>query len=187
MSLKTVKELSKGDIIEFGDIKIIVLKNNNLLKRITIEVNDQEKVISHKEFINYVSEDYRKVLTHNCAERLVCGKLDAVASRMSTGSSIATTIDGSHKGAGLVRAQGEVTFLQYYFDNQSRILDWYRKRGLTDKGYNPGEDPNAKIDPSTIDLGEDEDITLENNTTEIKFKENVVTVDNTQSQKFEEI
>lgn len=187
MSLKTISELSKGDIIKFGDYEIVVLKNNNLLKRISININKSEKTISHKEFVNLVSEDYRKVLTHNCAQRLVCGKLDPVPSRMATGSSIATTIDGTHKGAGLVRAQGEVTFLQYYFDNQSRILDWYRKRGLTDKGYNPGEDPNAEIDPSTIDLGEDEDITLENNTTEIKFKENVVTVDNTQSQKFEEI
>lgn len=187
MSLKTITELSKGDKIQFGDCKIVIVKNNNFLKRIIITINDQEKALSHKEFVNLVSEDYRKVLTHNCAMRLVCGKLDAIASRMATGSSIATTIDGTHKGAGLTRAQGEVSLIQYYFDNQSRIVDWYRKRGLTDKGYNPGENPNAEIDPSTIDLGEDEDITLENTTTEFKFGDSVAKVDNTQSQKFEEI
>lgn len=187
MSLKTVKELSKGDTIQFGNLNIVVSKNSNFLRRIIIKINGIEQTLSHKEFINLVSEDYRKVLTHNCAQRLICGKLDSVASRMSTGSSIATTIDGTHKGAGLVRAQGEVTFLQYYFDQQSRIVDWYKKRGLTDKGFDPNEDPNAGIDLESIDLGDDEDIILEDSTTEIKFKENVVTVDNTQSQKFEEI
>ena len=187
MSFKTIKELSAGGVLQFGNSKIIILKNNNLLKRITIDIDGSKNTISHKQFIDFVSEDYRKVLTHNCAMRLVCGKLDPVPSRMATGSSIATTIDGTHKGAGLTRAQGEITLLQYYFDNQSRIVDWYRERGLTDKGYNYGEDPNAQIDPSTIDLGDDEDIVLTNNTTEIKFKDNVVKVDNTQSQKFEEI
>lgn len=184
---KRVNELKPNDTINFGELKIKIIKNNKLFKNLEILINDKTVKMKYKEFINYISEDYRKILTHNCAQRLVCGKLEIVASRMAVGSSMATTIDGAHKGAGLTKSQGEINHIQYYFDNQSRIVDWYRKRGLTDKGYDPSEDPFAEIDPSTIDLGDDEEIILEDTVTEMKFHDMEVKVDNTKSQKFEEV
>lgn len=132
------------------------------------------------------SEGY-PVLTHNCQQRLVCGQLGSVASRMALDDNQATTIDGTHKGAGMTKAQGIVNNIQYYFEEQKWIETWFKKRGLTEKGWEPGEDPDEEIDPSTIDLGEDEDLSIDIDRKEMEFAGIKKTIDNTKEQKFEEI
>ena len=127
------------------------------------------------------------VLTHNCGCRLVCGRLGSVASRMALDDNQATTIDGTRKGAGIIKSQGEVQHLQYYFEEQKWIKSWFLARGLTEKGYMPGEDPSGTVDPSTLDFGEDEDLSIVRDKTEIDFGKIHREVDHTQDQKFKEV
>ena len=127
------------------------------------------------------------VLTHNCGARMVCGRLGSVASRMALDNQDATTIDGTRKGAGIVKSQGEVTHVQYYFELQKWIVSWFKKRGLTENGYMPSEDPNATIDPASLDFGDDEDMSINRDKTEIDFANVHREVDHTQNQKFKEV
>lgn len=127
------------------------------------------------------------IFTHNCQQRLICGQLGSIASRMALDDNQATTIDGTHKGAGMVKAQGVVSNIQYYFEQQKWIEKWFTDRGLTKKGWEPTEDPNASIDPNSIDLGEDEEITITKNKTVMDFRDIHKEIDNTKSQKFEEV
>ena len=127
------------------------------------------------------------IFTHNCQQRLICGQLGSIASRMALDDNQATTIDGTHKGAGMTKSQGIVSNIQFYFEQQSWLIEWFKNRGLTKTGYEPHEDPNAAVDPSTINLGEDEDITIEKQTTTMDFNKIHKEVDNSKNQKFEEV
>ena len=131
--------------------------------------------------------DKRKpIFTHNCRQRMVCGRLDSVASRMALGNQQATTIDSNHKGAGMTSSDGTINTVQYYFENQKWIEDWFTERGLTEKGWEIGQDPNV-LDEE-VDLGDDdEDISIEQKTTVIDFAGEHAEVDKTKEQKFEEI
>ena len=53
---------------------------------------------------------------------IVCGPLEQTASMMSMGSTLATTIDGTHKGAGITKMQGQISRVQYYFEQHQIIL-----------------------------------------------------------------
>lgn len=134
-----------------------------------------------------ITDKGEKIFTHNCMQRLICGQLGSVASRMALDDNQATTIDGTHKGAGMVKAQGIVSNIQYYFEQQKWIEDWFTKRGLTNKGWELHEDPNASIDANSIDLGDDEEINIITNKTVIEFNDIHKEVDNTKAQKFEEV
>lgn len=133
------------------------------------------------------TEEGNPVFTHNCQQRLVCGQLGSIASRMALGDNQATTIDGEHKGAGMISSQGINANIQFYFEQVSWIENWFVNRGLTAKGWDKGEDPSAEIDPNSIDLGEDEDISIETKKTNIDFQGIHKEIDHTKDQKFEEI
>lgn len=167
-------------------IKIIKeLENEEML----VEING-EKIVVNKSYLEMLKNGTLEnlgVLTHNCGQRLVCGRLGSIASRMALDDQQACTIDGKRKGAGIIKSQGEVAHIQYYFTLQKWITDWFLARGLTAKGYMPGEDPNEQIDPDTIDFGEDEDLNVERNKTNIDFSGMHREIDNTQDQKFDEV
>ena len=128
------------------------------------------------------------VFTHNCQERFVCGRLGSVASMMALGNTQATAIDGSHKGAGMVYSQGIISNVQYYYCDPTWIRDWFTARGLTEKGWETWEDPNASIDASSIDLGDDEEnIDMSDNKTVIDFQDIHAEIDNSKDQKFKEV
>lgn len=127
------------------------------------------------------------IFTHNCMQRMVCGRVNSISSRMALDDNQGTTIDGTHKGAGIVRAQSETVHIQYYFAQQSDIEKWFTDRGLTKKGYMPGEDPMESFDPSKLDFGDDEEMTIEHKHTDISFAGKTKSVDFTQDQHFTEV
>lgn len=105
---------------------------------------------------------------------------------MSMGSTLATTIDGNHKGAGMTKMQGQISRVQYYFEKQSWINDTYfKQRGLDNLGYTIAEDEANNADDITLE-GE---IDLENNNskTVIDFSGEHAEIDHRQNQNFEEV
>jgi hypothetical protein len=164
-------------------------KNSALMLEITNNENNENMglgVFTTKDIEKlYYSGD---VLTHNCTFRMVCGRLNSTASIMALGNTQATSINKDHPGAGMVSANGIISNIQYYFEEIKYIKKWYADRGLTEKGYLPGQDPNEKIDPNTIDLGDDnEEITLERNTVDMKYEGIEKKIDKSKNQEFKEL
>lgn len=150
-------------------------------------IENDEKILIDEECLNIRNGVVDTIFTHNCGARLVCGRLGSVASRMALDDNQATTIDGTRKGAGIVKSQGEVTHVQYYFEEQKWIKKWFTDRGLTENGYMPGEDPSQQVDPSELNFGEDEDFSISRDKTKIDFAGVYREVDHTQDQKFKEV
>ena len=103
---------------------------------------------------------------------------------MALGNTLGTTVDGSHKGAGITKMQGEISRVQYYFENQKWISETYfKQRGLNKLGYL--DDAKQKID----DVALEGDIDLDNyNTTKtIEFDDQKAEIESRKDQKFEEI
>lgn len=124
------------------------------------------------------------IFTHNCAARIVAGRLEQTASMMALGSTLGTTVDGSHKGAGITKMQGQISRVQYYFEQQSWINDTYfKQRGLDNLGYSP----NAEEAIDDIELSGDIELDNTNSTTVIDFDEEHAEIDNRKDQKFEEV
>ena len=125
------------------------------------------------------------VFTHNCASRIVCGRLEQTASMMALGSTLGTTVDGTHKGAGITKMQGQISRVQYYFEKQSWIEETYfKQRGLDKLGYLNG-DSGAPADD--VDLSGDIDLDNTNSTTIIDFDGEHAEIDHRKDQKFEEV
>ena len=151
---------------------------------------DGEEVIWSPECLSLMQSnmlDNISIFTHNCGQRLVCGRLGSIASRMALDDNQATTIDGTRKGAGIIKSQGEVAHIQYYFAIQKWIEEWFMARGLTKKGYMKGENPDDMENPDDINFGDDEDLKISRTKTNIDFNKVHREVDHTQDQKFEEI
>ena len=128
------------------------------------------------------------VFTHNqfqnCAARIVAGRLEQTASMMALGSTLATTIDGTHKGAGLTKMQGQISRVQYYFEQQKWITDTYfKQRGLDELGYTP----NSVQASDDIELSGDIELDNTNSTTVIDFSGEHAEIDQRKDQKFEEV
>lgn len=105
---------------------------------------------------------------------------------MSMGSTLATTIDGSHKGAGMTKMQGEISRVQYYFENQKWISDTYfKQRGLTELGYLPDVEEVDNVED--IVLEGDIELDDSNTTTVIDFAGEHAEIDHRHDQKFEEV
>ena len=104
---------------------------------------------------------------------------------MSMGSTLATTIDGTHKGAGMTKMQGQISRVQYYYENQKWINETYfKQRGLDNLGYTIGS-MNASSDE--IELSGDIDLDNTNSTTVIDFSGEHAEIEHRKDQKFEEI
>lgn len=126
------------------------------------------------------------VFTHNCASRIVCGRLEQTASMMALGSTLGTTVDGTHKGAGITKMQGQISRVQYYFENQSWISDvYFKQRGLNKLGYMDNEINNLTADE--IELEGEIDLDNTNSTTVIEFDDERAEIDSRKDQKFEEV
>lgn len=125
------------------------------------------------------------IFTHNCGARVVCGRLESIPSQMALGSTLGTTIDGSHKGAGITKMQGEISRVQYYYEDQSWIAKTYfKQRGLNELGYLD----NVPTDtPEDINLSGTIDLDNTNSKTVFEFDDQHAEIDNRKDQRFEEI
>ena len=116
---------------------------------------------------------------------MVCGRLEQTASMMALGSTLGTTVDGTHKGAGITKMQGQISRVQYYFEQQKWISETYfKQRGLNELGY-IDETSNSTIDD--IELEGEIDLDDNNSTTVIEFDDQRAEIDSRKDQKFEEV
>ena len=124
----------------------------------------------------------KELFTHNCAGRVICGRLGSTASLMALNNSLATTIDGAHKGRGIVSVNGEISNIQYYFTPISWIEEWWQDRGFDKNGYLPNEKKHI-----VEELSGEETVELEQDKTTFEFDDVKKEVDKTLDQVFEEI
>lgn len=104
---------------------------------------------------------------------------------MALGSTLATTIDGTHKGAGMTKMQGQISRVQYYYENQKWINETYfKQRGLDNLGYTIG---SMNDSGDEIELSGDIDLDNTNSTTVIDFSGEHAEIEHRKDQKFEEI
>lgn len=130
---------------------------------------------------NKVTEE-NAIYTHNCAAKIVAGRLEQTASMMALGSTLGTTIDGTHKGAGITKMQGQISRVQYYFEQQKWINETYfRQRGLDDLGY------KNKVELEEEELGGEIDLDNFDGKTVIDFDGEHAEIDNRKDQKFNEV
>lgn len=104
---------------------------------------------------------------------------------MALGSTLGTTVDGSHKGSGITKMQGQISRVQFYFEQQSWISDTYfNQRGLNSLGYSEEEKELLSDD---IELSGE--IELDNSAakTVFDFDGEHAEIDNRKDQKFEEV
>lgn len=137
-------------------------------------------------------EELLPLISRNCQTRLVAGRLSQIASSMALGDSSATTIDGTHKGAGIVSVNNVKSNVQYYYAEEnlstgvSWIRDWYRDHGMNDMGYPLGE--SLESDLNDVFLGEDlEEFSLSDSDQHFEFDGTTKDVINRKDQHFEEI
>lgn len=103
---------------------------------------------------------------------------------MALGSTLGTTVDGTHKGAGITKMQGQISRVQYYFEQQKWISETYfKQRGLDNLGYSPDSTETAE----DIELSGSIDLDNSNSKTIIDFDDQHAEIDNRKDQKFEEI
>ena len=124
------------------------------------------------------------IFSHNCGARVVCGRLEPVPSMMALGSTLGTTIDGAHKGAGITKMQGEISRVQYYFEQQSWINNTYfKQRGLDDFGYSD----NTSVLADEIELSGNIELDNSNSKTVIDFDDQHAEIETRKDQRFEEV
>ena len=130
-------------------------------------------------------QEKNAIFTHNCGARVVCGRLEGTPSMMALGSTLGTTIDGSHKGAGITKMQGEISRVQYYFENQKWIYETYfKQRGLNQFGY---LDDTVSQVAEEITLSGVEELDNSNSKTVIDFDDQHAEIDSRKDQRFEEL
>lgn len=131
------------------------------------------------------TEEGNPIFTRNCQARIVCGQLGSTASKMALGNHLATTIDGDHKGAGIVSINNVKTNCQYYFAKPEWIENWYADRGFDKNGYPIGD---YEVTDEEISLGDDdEELVIGNNNQHFEFEDNEKDVINRKEQNFENI
>lgn len=125
-----------------------------------------------------------KVYTHNCQFRAACGRLGNIASMMIFGNTMATTIDGSHPGAGMISANGSISSIQYYFENIEWIQKFYKTCGYDQKGHRKPITKNTNLKSTSKNNEADKDIHYSNQSNQNGLGlEDVENQENTTSEK----
>lgn len=184
----TVQDIRPGDRVVIGDNSILIETVEDGMYGISIE--NQNLLFSQEGLFKFMNELEEQgagfVFTHNCQFRMVCGRLGRTASMMALESTLATTIDGNKKGAGIIASNGIIEHVQYYYAPQSWIEDWYKKRGLNNKGYDPQQSGGIE-DAVLEDFDGEEELIMNREVTEIDFAGVQGSVDKSDNQKFNEI
>lgn len=142
--------------------RLISIKEIPPEKVCCIEIDSEDKLFA-------IDLPKGKIFTHNCQFRAACGRLGSIASMMLFGNTMATTIDGSHPGAGMISANGAISSIQYYYEDVSWIQKFYKICGYDNTGhrphkgmrYNNGGSNNGNNSYSSNDISEAEEDELD--------------------------
>lgn len=102
-------------------------------------------------------------------------------------NNLATTIDSTYPGMGIVQSGGKNEFIRYYFSKFEDLEDYYKKRGLDELGYSPLDADYTGADAVVEDLEGEIEITVPRDKTEFEFEEDHVEIDNRDDQKWGEV
>lgn len=170
----TKYKYSKIGLIDGAELLDVTEADINKCRCIQVETPDHQFYV--------LTDKGVPILTHNCAGRMCCGRLNATASLMCLGSSLGTNVDGNRKGAGLYSVNGEITNIQYYFADTKWIEKWFKDRGFDKNGKVPGEDIEHEIK-----LEGEEEFSIRDNDQLYEFEDVNKEVINKHEQKFENI
>ena len=127
------------------------------------------------------------IYTHNCGFRAFCGRAtETGASLVALDNNLATTIDSTYPGMGIVQSGGKNEFIRYYFSKFEDLEEYYRQRGLDELGYSPIDSEfsgNGKLE----DLEGEIEITINRDKSKYEFEENSVEIDNREEQDWREV
>lgn len=125
------------------------------------------------------------LLRDNLVFKCFCGKATSPgASDVALGNMLATTIDNTHPGAGIVQAVGQPEFCRYYFSKFEDLYKYYEDRGLDKMGYEPG---HTEQELALENLEGEEDLTINNESFSFEFENEKTDIDKRQEQKWEEV
>lgn len=125
------------------------------------------------------------VIRSNTGWRAFCGRAaESGASLVALDNNLATTIDNSHPGAGIVQSAGVPAFTRFYFSKFEDLQDYYQKRGLNNMGYNPNAEEETEVLQT---LGGTEELSLSEENVDFEFEGEKAHIDKKQDQVFEEI
>ena len=142
---------------------------------------------SDSQFLIY-TDNGNKIFTHNCGFRGFCGRAtETGASLVALDNNLATTIDSTYPGMGIVQSGGKNEFIRYYFSKFEDLEDYYKKRGLDELGYSPLDADYTGADAVVEDLEGEIEITVPRDKTEFEFEEDRVEIDNRDDQKWGEV
>ena len=127
------------------------------------------------------------VLRSNLGWRAFCGRAnEAGASLVALDNTLATTVDSSKPGMGIVQSNSiNPQFTRFYFSKFEDLDEYYRKRGLDNLGYTPLELENTST--NLEDLDGEEELTSNNDKTVFEFNEERTEIEKRQEQKWENI
>lgn len=127
------------------------------------------------------------IYTHNCGFRAFCGRAtETGASLVALDNNLATTIDSTYPGMGIVQSGGKNEFIRYYFSKFEDLEEYYQQRGLDELGYSPIDSEfsgNGKLE----DLDGEIEITVNRDKSKYEFEKNSVEIDNREEQDWREV
>ena len=142
---------------------------------------------SDNQFLIY-TDRRNPIYTHNCGFRGFCGRANETgASMVALDNNLATTIDSTYPGMGIVQSGGKNEFIRYYFSKFEDLEDYYKKRGLDELGYSPLDADYTGADAVVEDLEGEIEINVSRDKTEFEFEEDRVEIDNRDDQKWGEV
>ena len=123
-------------------------------------------------------------LGRSAAVHVICCTQKPLAQVIPLGNMLATTIDNTHPGAGIVQAVGQPEFCRYYFSKFEDLYKYYEDRGLDKMGYEPG---HTEQELALENLEGEEDLTINNESFSFEFENEKTDIDKRQEQKWEEV
>jgi hypothetical protein len=179
----TINEFKPNDIIKINneDIRILDIKDEIYL----VECNDSEYKFNKIDLFKFLMDKEQCILTHNCSERIVCGRLNSIASMMSLGNTQACSIR-SHDGAGMVASIGKIQNIQYYYASMDWIKNWFKERGLDANGYDQDINDDQTINYEK-ELSGEEQVEIKETKTDFHFNGEHKEIDETKDQHFTEV
>lgn len=149
-----------------------------------IEVNSPNHM-----FLGYTSNN-NQIFLSNCGFRAFAGRAtETGASMVALDNTLATTIDNTYPGAAIVQSAGVPVRTRVYFSKFEDLQEYYRQRGLDEKGYSPSERIELNNNDSTTTKldGGNEEIIKRNDSITFEFEKESVEIDKRQDQDWNEV